>query len=80
MAGSDNRGGMNRITAALISLAGGAAISVALVWFFELDYDAVLTGPVTVRAMVDSLASVLAFIGGAITIWRVLTNPRAYED
>lgn len=80
MAGSDNRDGMSRVTAALISLAGGAAIAVALVWFFELDYDAVLTGPVTVRAMVDSLASVLAFFGGAITIWRVLTNPKAYED
>ena len=51
-----------------------------LVWFFELDYDAVLTGPVTVRAMVDFLASVLAFFGGAFTIWRVLTNPKSYED
>ncbi|MEQ9326017.1 MAG: hypothetical protein RJQ21_01825 [Rhodospirillales bacterium] len=80
MGASDGGEGMNRITAALISLAGGALISVLLVWFFELDYDAVLTGPVTVRAMVDSLASVLAFLGGAFTIWRVLTNPKAYED
>jgi formate hydrogenlyase subunit 3/multisubunit Na+/H+ antiporter MnhD subunit len=71
---------VNRVTAGLVSVAGGAVIAILLVWLFDVDYDAVLTGPVTIRNAVDSLAALFAFIGGTITIWRVMTRQIPLDD
>tara|TARA_R110002110_G_scaffold10383_7_gene51009 strand:- start:585 stop:842 length:258 start_codon:yes stop_codon:yes gene_type:complete len=65
---------VNRFTAALIALAGGSAIATLLIWFFQIDYDAAFTGPLTIRAVIDTAVSVLAWGGGVVTVWRVVTK------
>ncbi len=72
--GSGNAKPVNRVTAALIALAGGSAIAGLLIWFFQIDYDAAFTGPLTIRAVIDTAVSALAWGGGVVTVWRVVTK------